>query len=126
MTGCAITSKYTKHCVCYNIRSELTPCRLCITILQMLSPLDAQCINEAALNCNRKWSSSPYVLSMHALIYILVGHVQSASQETCYSFSSFARKNSRQNTPSTELPTSMKHTRTISNPKCCSFVAVPW
>ena len=49
--------------------------------------------------------------------------VLSASQETRYSCSSFTGKNSWQKTPSTESPTSTKHTRTILNPKCCFFVA---
>ena len=48
--------------------------------------------------------------------------VQSASQESRYSSSSFARKDSRQRTPTTESPTLGKHTRTIPSPRCCPFV----
>ena len=45
------------------------------------------------------------------------------AKETRYSRGSFARNSSRQNTPTTESPPSVKQSRTTSNPECCSFVA---
>ena len=47
----------------------------------------------------------------------------SASQETCYSSSRFARKNSRHKMRRTESPTPTKLTSTISSPKRCLFIA---
>ena len=40
-----------------------------------------------------------------------------------YSRGSFARNSSRQKTPTTESPPSVKQSRTTSNPERCSFVA---
>ena len=45
------------------------------------------------------------------------------AKETRYSRGSFARNSSRQKTPTTESPTSVKQSRTTSNPERCSFVA---
>ena len=45
------------------------------------------------------------------------------AKETRYSRGSFARKSSRQKTPTTESPPSVKQSRTTSNPERCSFVA---
>ena len=45
------------------------------------------------------------------------------AKETRYSRGSFARNSSRQKTPSTESPPSVKQSRTTSNPERCSFVA---
>ena len=45
------------------------------------------------------------------------------AKETRYSRGSFARNSSRQKTPTTESPPSVKQSRTISNPERCSFVA---
>ena len=45
------------------------------------------------------------------------------AKESRYSRGSFARNSSRQKTPTTESPPSVKQSRTISNPECCSFVA---
>ena len=45
------------------------------------------------------------------------------AKETRYSRGSFARNSSRQKTPTTELPPSVKQSRTTSNPERCSFVA---
>ena len=44
-------------------------------------------------------------------------------KETRYSRGSFARNSSRQKTPATESPPSVKQSRTTSNPERCSFVA---
>ena len=55
----------------------------------------------------------------------IISMVQSArlAKETRYSRGSFARNNSRQKTPTTESPPSVKQSRTTSNPERCSFVA---
>ena len=45
------------------------------------------------------------------------------AKETRYSRGSFARNSSRQKTPTTESPPSVKQSRTTSNPERCSFVA---
>ena len=45
------------------------------------------------------------------------------AKETRYSRGSFARNSSRQKTPITESPPSVKQSRTTSNPERCSFVA---
>ena len=45
------------------------------------------------------------------------------AKETRYSRSIFARNSSRQKTPTTESPPSVKQSRTTSNPERCSFVA---
>ena len=45
------------------------------------------------------------------------------AKETRYSRGSFARNSSRQETPTTESPPSVKQSRTTSNPERCSFVA---
>ena len=45
------------------------------------------------------------------------------AKETHYSRGSFARNNSRQKTPTTDSPSSVKQSRTTSNPERCSFVA---
>ena len=45
------------------------------------------------------------------------------AKETRYSRGSFARNSSRQKTPTTELPPSVKQSRTTSKSKRCSFVA---
>ena len=45
------------------------------------------------------------------------------AKETRYSRGSFARISSRQKTPTTESPPSVKQSRTTSNPERCSFVA---
>ena len=45
------------------------------------------------------------------------------AKETHYSRGSFARNSSRQKTPTTESPPSVKQSRTTSNPERCSFVA---
>ena len=45
------------------------------------------------------------------------------AKETSYSRGSFARNSSRQKTPTTESPPSVKQSRTTSNPERCSFVA---
>ena len=44
------------------------------------------------------------------------------AKETRYSRGSFARNSSRQKTPTTESPPSVKQSRTTSNPERCSFV----
>ena len=46
-----------------------------------------------------------------------------SAKETRYSRGSFARNSSRQKTPTTESPPSVKQSRTTSNPERCSFVA---
>ena len=45
------------------------------------------------------------------------------ANETRYSRGSFARNSSRQNTPTTESPPSVKQSWTTSNPERCSFIA---
>ena len=45
------------------------------------------------------------------------------AKETRYSRGSFARNSSRQKTPTTESPPSVKQSRTTSNPERCFFVA---
>ena len=45
------------------------------------------------------------------------------AKETRYSRGSFARNSSRQKTPTTESPPSVKQSRTTLNPERCSFVA---
>ena len=45
------------------------------------------------------------------------------AKETRYSRGSFPRNSSRQTTPTTESPPSVKQSRTTSNPERCSFVA---
>ena len=45
------------------------------------------------------------------------------AKETRYSRGSSARTSSRQKTPTTESPPSVKQSRTTSNPERCSFVA---
>ena len=45
------------------------------------------------------------------------------AKETRYSRGSFAHNSSRQKRPTTELPPSVKQSRTTSNPEHCSFVA---
>ena len=45
------------------------------------------------------------------------------AKETRYSRGSFARNSSRQKTPTTESPPSVKQSWTTSNPERCSFVA---
>ena len=50
-------------------------------------------------------------------------HPASFNQLARYSRGSFARNSSRQKTPTTESPPSVKQSRTISNPERCSFVA---
>ena len=45
------------------------------------------------------------------------------AKETRYSRGSFARNSSRQQTPTTESPPSVKQSWTTSNPERCSFVA---
>ena len=54
---------------------------------------------------------------------ILLRFNNQLAKETRYSRGSFARNSSRQKTPTTESPPSVKQSRTTSNPERCSFVA---
>ena len=54
---------------------------------------------------------------------ILLRFNNQLAKETRYSRGSFARNSSRQKTPTSESPPSVKQSRTTSNPERCSFVA---
>ena len=57
-----------------------------------------------------------------AATYVHPASFNQLAKETHYSRGSFARNSSRQKTPTTESPPSVKQSRTTSNPERCSFV----
>ena len=115
-----VQDSVTTYSLCCVLSTSMTfPCAM-KTVRESPDPPFPVLVMQYIQRWGRVWSGSRDYVAATCILLCSISYI---TKETRYLRGSLARNSSRQKTPTTESPPSVKLSRTTSNPERCSFVA---